>query len=461
MASRCNIIHRDVSPHNVLLSTAGVVKLIDFGVARTAAATHRTQAGLVKGKYAYMSPEQITNGEIDRRVDVYAIGLVLYELLTNTRAIAGDSEVDQIENARHARIRPVERLRANLTMPLRQIIGGCLHPDPNGRYPTALAVKEDLEKYLAYERHVVGQEDLLRLFRVVAAEAGHTSPTDPASEPTSRVTEPEQASPVLLGGEVGDLRLGLSPTAPSQKAVALPNGPATEAVQTSGIGAVALTQQIAKPASKAKWFMVAAVALAVIGAVAFIQFSQKPIVSGEPAVAAFEAVDAGPAEEMAVTPEPFDSGEVIDEAVAAVPVKASVLFVRVDPPSEVTVDGQSWTGLTELELMPGKHEIVMSNKKLGFTKRFFADLKPGDRRKMDLVAREGTVEVSIVPYGDLIVDRKPIASGVSFREVTLWEGQHTFEAVLVDKETQTQKAKKLVVDLKPGSTSKVSINLMQ
>ncbi len=452
-----HIIHRDVSPHNVLLSTAGVVKLIDFGVARTAAATHRTQAGLVKGKYAYMSPEQITNGNIDRRVDIYALGLVLYELLTNSRAIAGTSEVEQIDNARSARIRPVEQLRANITTPLRQIIGGCLHPDPNGRYPTALAVKEDLEKYLGYERHVVGQEDLLRLFRVVAAEAGHTSPADPQSEPLARVTEPEQAAPVLLGAGVTDLQLRTSPASPSQKVAAFQKGPVIRPVQSAGIGAVALTQQIAKPAATAKWFVLAAMAPAVIAVVVFIAFRQKPVVVAEPDIAAVQ-VDAGVMVETAAALEPFDARVALDEAAAATPVKASVLFVRVDPPSDVSVDGQSWTGLTELELMPGKHEIVMSNAKLGFTKRYSVDLKPGDRRKMDLMAREGTVDVTITPFGTLAVDRKVVAENKSFKSLTLWEGTHTIEASVVDGDSTRRK--KVAIDVKPGTNSPVKLDLM-
>ncbi len=167
-----NIIHRDVTPHNILLSTSGQVKVIDFGVAKAADTMHRTQAGLVKGKYPYMAPEQITGQKIDRRVDVYALGLVLYELLTNARAIAGEMEVEQIENARHMRIKPVEQLRPNTPEPLKIILNSCFQMNPEKRYPTAAALAADLEKYLVYEGHKVGREDLLRLFRVIAAEHG-------------------------------------------------------------------------------------------------------------------------------------------------------------------------------------------------------------------------------------------------------------------------------------------------
>ena len=100
--------------------------------------------------------------------------------------------MEQIDNARSSRIRPIEQLRPNITEPLRLILGGCLHPDPHGRYPTAQHVKDDLEKFLVYERRAVGQEDLLRLFRVVAAEVRQEEgppdegPTPPESLPADQ-----------------------------------------------------------------------------------------------------------------------------------------------------------------------------------------------------------------------------------------------------------------------------------
>ncbi len=178
-----HIIHRDVTPHNILVSTSGEVKVIDFGVARAAKSMHQTAAGLVKGKYPYMSPEQITGQAIDHRVDIYALGLVLYELLTNARAIAGELEFEQIDNARSARIKPVEQLRPNVPEQLRQILGQALHPQPSGRYQTAAQMQSDLLNFLKTGRHVVGREDLVRLFRVVAAEASHQLPTLPPNTP--------------------------------------------------------------------------------------------------------------------------------------------------------------------------------------------------------------------------------------------------------------------------------------
>src|SRR5690606_30573029 len=88
------VIHRDVSPQNVLLSVDGEVKLLDFGIAKARGRAERTEAGVIKGKIRYMAPEQAAGDHIDRRIDVYALGIVLWEMLTMRRYIEGKSEIE-------------------------------------------------------------------------------------------------------------------------------------------------------------------------------------------------------------------------------------------------------------------------------------------------------------------------------------------------------------------------------
>jgi serine/threonine protein kinase len=87
-----DIIHRDVSPQNILISYEGEVKIIDFGIAKAANRSQKTQAGILKGKFGYMSPEQVRGLPIDRRADVFAVGVILYEMLTGEKLFVGESD---------------------------------------------------------------------------------------------------------------------------------------------------------------------------------------------------------------------------------------------------------------------------------------------------------------------------------------------------------------------------------
>src|SRR5215470_13007089 len=104
-----HIIHRDVSPQNVLVSYEGEVKIIDFGIAKAAVRSSRTQHGILKGKFSYMSPEQVRGLPIDRRSDLFAIGTLLWECLTGERLFATDSDFATLEKVRAADVTPPSR----------------------------------------------------------------------------------------------------------------------------------------------------------------------------------------------------------------------------------------------------------------------------------------------------------------------------------------------------------------
>ena len=100
------IVHRDVSPQNVLVSWDGEVKVIDFGIAKAAGKSGRTQAGVLKGKFGYMAPEQIRGVPLDGRADVFALGVVLYEMLCGKRAFQAKSDFALLEKVRKVQITP-------------------------------------------------------------------------------------------------------------------------------------------------------------------------------------------------------------------------------------------------------------------------------------------------------------------------------------------------------------------
>src|SRR5262245_26827807 len=100
------IVHRDVSPQNLLVSYEGEVKIIDFGIAKAANKASKTQAGILKGKFGYMSPEQVRGLPLDRRSDIFSVGIVLYELLTGERLFLGESDFSTLEKVRNVEIMP-------------------------------------------------------------------------------------------------------------------------------------------------------------------------------------------------------------------------------------------------------------------------------------------------------------------------------------------------------------------
>jgi serine/threonine-protein kinase len=155
------IVHRDVSPHNLFVTYDGVVKVLDFGIAKAANQSSGTESGVLKGKIAYMSPEQLTRGEtIDRRSDIFCAGLVLWELLCGRKLLSkGSMQQTFYALLNEATPRP-SSIVAGVPRKLDEIVLRALEKDPANRYPTAHEMREALEAYLASSGPPVRQEDL-------------------------------------------------------------------------------------------------------------------------------------------------------------------------------------------------------------------------------------------------------------------------------------------------------------
>ncbi|WP_164017368.1 serine/threonine-protein kinase [Pyxidicoccus trucidator] len=166
------LIHRDVSPDNVLVSRQGAVKVVDFGIAKVAGQGHRTQTGVVKGKVAYMPPEQLQTKPLDRRVDVYALGVVLYELLTGKRPFDATTDVSMMQAILFEQFIPAAQRRPDLPAALQQVLDKALTKDRDKRYPDCRALQGDLERFVMSTGESVGAYQVAQFVSQWMAEGG-------------------------------------------------------------------------------------------------------------------------------------------------------------------------------------------------------------------------------------------------------------------------------------------------
>lgn len=142
------IVHRDVSPQNILVSYDGDVKVIDFGIAKASSRSVRTQAGVLKGKFGYMSPEQVRGLPLDRRSDIFALGTILYEMLTSTRLFQGETDFATLEKVRNVTMPKPRTVNPNIPEEVEAIIYKALTKDANDRYEWAADMNADLQRFL-------------------------------------------------------------------------------------------------------------------------------------------------------------------------------------------------------------------------------------------------------------------------------------------------------------------------
>ena len=196
-----NITHRDMSPQNIMVSFEGETKVIDFGIAKAESENEATKAGTLKGKFSYMSPEQSEGFPIDPRTDVFALGIILWELLANDRLFTGSNEAAILRKVRDCQIPAIRKINPLVPQELERIVMKALAKDKNVRYQTAANFHKDLNlfintQYPDFSTHdfsqfirdcfktayAEGKEKLISFSKITAAEDAPTSITPPVSE---------------------------------------------------------------------------------------------------------------------------------------------------------------------------------------------------------------------------------------------------------------------------------------
>lgn len=143
-----NLIHRDISPQNIIVAYDGTVKLVDFGIAKATGQINQTQAGILKGKFSYMSPEQARGYPIDSRSDLFGLGAVLYEIITLERCFLGQSDFSTIERVRNTEYRAPRQIRRDIPVSLERIMRKALAKSPEQRFQSAADFQEALSHFV-------------------------------------------------------------------------------------------------------------------------------------------------------------------------------------------------------------------------------------------------------------------------------------------------------------------------
>jgi serine/threonine-protein kinase len=165
-----NIVHRDISPHNVLMTRYGEVKLVDFGLAKASSHLTADDEDIVKGKFGYLAPEVTLGKGADRRVDIFAAGILLWEMLSGRRLFKGETDVETFKQVQAAQIPDLRQIRAGVSDELAQVLGRALARDPAQRYPHAGDFARDLAVVMARLGKPVTYQEVGKLVVATASE---------------------------------------------------------------------------------------------------------------------------------------------------------------------------------------------------------------------------------------------------------------------------------------------------
>lgn len=239
-----NLIHRDISPDNIMLSRSGAVKVVDFGIAKAANQENLTKTGTLKGKLAYMPPEQLRcEPPLDRRADIFALGVVMYELLANAKPFEGEGEVQIIQNILASSPVPLQERRPDCPTQILAIVEKCLAKNRDERYPDCRSLQQDLERFLMSQGTLIGAFDLARMVEEVVSPA--TPPVAPAPLPRSVPIEREVLEANGLAVRASAVH-GPPPPPPRTMAVGIASGASLPAVSMPD-SAVSATWQMTMP----------------------------------------------------------------------------------------------------------------------------------------------------------------------------------------------------------------------
>ena len=425
------IIHRDVSPDNILLSRQGAVKVVDFGIAKATGQSHKTESGIVKGKLPYMPPEQLRAKPVDRRADVYALGVVLYELLTGQRPYASESEAGLMQAILYEPPIPAAKHREDIPPHLRRILHKVLSKDRDERYADCHAFQDDLEAFIRNVGKTVMTKQVADLInRTTTDPGGLPVAKEPRKTPTPTIPTTPNAPPGLTRkrpssptneAPTANHRPPQAPTQEEPRALATPpprrttseqetapgrRPPRPIAIPTSDRGSQEQPTSKRRPserwalASLAILLIAAASGVVVVPRLSWIEWDAFAAPKPRDAATSPAQVETEQPSESAPSPNPDkgnpDVGPAVDPPIggpkppppSAPRVRGEgTLELRIQPYYAIVfMDGRKLgvTPMDKLRLPAGLHTLKFVNKKLGKTIQREVDIKAGQETLLKL-----------------------------------------------------------------------------
>ena len=412
-----NLVHRDVTPDNILISSSGVPKIVDFGIAKaTSSSGQRTESGMLKGKYGYMSPEQIRGDGIDRRLDVYALGITLYEMLVGHRPYVAENELRLLKQIIQADAPRVEQLVPEIPDALGAAVAQAMSPDPNHRFRDARTLGNALQDFLASARERVAPFDVAEMVNGVTSYR--------------RERRAEQGVPAAVSPPRGVPGLELEPVE-----IEL-TGMTKQPLRTNN----PTVSVVVPPSEFEPWHVVipkaiAAIAIAAVLILALTRLGRTPppkLVTPTPVVSAVIV----PPPPTPVIPARSPTSHVDEVAVPDPPTPAPTpavaqpgfLTITAEPRCEILIDGLrlGFTPLRHQELASGAHWLMARNREQALERKMVVKIPAGGERFEKLVFGDGLLEVKVQPWANVFVDGRAYGQ-TPIQPLSLPEGTHVLK----------------------------------
>jgi len=476
------IIHRDISPQNILVTFDGGVKIVDFGVAKAAHMASKTRSGVLKGKYSYMSPEQIRGKKMDGRADLFSLGVVMYETVTGRRLFKRESEVSTLDAVLHAQVPQPTRIDGTVPADVEAIIMKALAPNPDERFQTAREMQLVIEDTMLASGLTASSAYLSTYMHDLFGENG--SDEDEASAARlSRLMDDlpgaEEEAPQLTRTEPfinGSSFMGKRPHEPTRNLLA----PASEVVQKKFSKSWIVLGFSFILVATSSWYLVSVYLgknnssrvedsgiVADDAGSASRQIdgggSSTPIAPGVPGIPdgrKSDWPDAGNGGADGDVPNPEDVRHELpaDRRVAKhiLPRHSTgLLSVTTDPPADIFL-GRRKLGRGSIHNLkvPAGNQRLRAVVRKGISKTLAVRIARGRHLVKNIVFKKGTLLIVVRPWADVWVDGKMVGQA-PMKPISLLEGTHKVSLVNSDLKKKVERK----VRIEAGREKRITADL--